>query len=734
LLKGPQTWFSKNAPEDIKAKGEKAFANGLLDTLKQIEGYFGAAFRNYHTNVLILRNLYIFGLFNEIYRNIYDVLKEQNTMLLSETTEAIHRIIDGSDVPFIYEKIGNRFDHFMLDEFQDTSVLQWDNFIPLLRNSLASDNYNMIVGDVKQSIYRWRGSDWNTLDTGINKDFREDQLKYPPLSDNYRSGKEIVRFNGDFFTSINLDEKISEIYKGARQTAKKQFDGHIKVNYLDGNSKEFKERSLVLLKEQLDRLTKELHYPQSSIAVLTRANSEAKIVAETLISYGYDVISEESLTLSSSSTVTGLLSILKALLYPEDTRNVLLLGQLGIDVGLLELDLESEEGSLYNLCEALLRKAFPSIPEGEIVYVNAFLDLVLDYQITNGSNTAGFLDWWKETGFKKTLTMPDMADAVKVFTIHKSKGLEMDVVILPFFNIKLARENNSNVYLWCTPPEQLSQMGIVPLKFVSGMEKSLFDKEYEQELLYTQIDAVNTAYVAMTRPKTELIINAPLNTNRQAVSDLLLDYLKGQFGEQDSYEIGTELDYETYLSLSASNREDTESASGKLQVRITENGSFPIHGESGRLKMAYLAADFFEDSNRIKGIVLHDIMSAVYTPDDLPTAVSSAVREGKLSEEDSARVLQKLSSRINSHPEWYDGSMQVLNELTIVSTDGSAERPDRVLIDGDRAIVIDYKFGGEDSKYKFQVLRYMHSLKKMGYKNVKGYIWYLVDDIIENVE
>ena len=168
------------------------------------------------------------------------------------------------------------------------------------------------------------------------------------------------------------------------------------------------------------------------------------------------------------------------------------------------------------------------------MYVNAFLDSVLDYQNSYGSDIAGFLDWWKESGINKTVALPDMAEAIQVFTIHKSKGLEMDVVILPFFKMPLSHASRSDVYLWGTPPDDLSQMGIVPLKFSGIMENTFFNKEYAQEVLYTQIDAINTAYVAMTRPKVELIINAPLpkdggNNKDKGVSDLLYNYLLSNY-------------------------------------------------------------------------------------------------------------------------------------------------------------------------------------------------------------
>ena len=729
----------RNVIEQVRQKTSErmaAFRAKYPPRSRNVDEY---ARRLNETDKIIFDSVGIMGISSDIYNRMTDILKEKNLVMLSESKETIRKLIDDSDAPFIYEKVGNRYDHLMLDEFQDTSRVEWQNFLPLYRESLAKGKDCMIVGDIKQSIYRFRGSDWETLNSGIAKDFDESVTRFETLKVNRRSFRNIVRFNNLLYGRIKewlpdeFAEKVSDIYQDASQEEWKEPEGYVKVQMEDYVQKpEFRARALEWLVPALQELLSQ-GFPAGSITVLTRDNKQVSAVAQKLLAEGYAVITDESLLVSGSPQVQKIVAVLKYLSSGTDDICNEQLRQLGVDLSRSA----SAEGALYDLCENIIRIWIPKVEKGDIPYVNAFLDLVSEYTSIYGSDIAAFVRWWEDTASAgRYISVPEGQDAVRVMTYHKSKGLSLDAVIIPFFNEPF--ESGKGDYLWTTPSPEVCEIGLFPVKCVKDLGKTFFEADYKRERFLKAVDAMNAAYVATTRAKQAMYIHAVRSkTGIDAVSESLSRML-GQCVETEAenvYEFGTPQRYV------ASGDEDDS----RIQEPVDQFVSIPyLVDEAGeedaparpRIEMAYSGADFFEEPGaRQKGIVMHDILASVTVASDLPKAVADTVGEGILPAGDADGVTQMLRRAMDSVSDrhWFDSGNTVYNELSIINTDGNVERPDRVVVRDGETIVVDYKFGEERKYYAWQVRRYMKLLRQMGYPCVKGFLWYVKNDKVEEI-
>ena len=740
LTEAPIKWFPKNGePTRLIALANAACNRGDkpgLDTLlKGIVEEYNTLYAKYRTAIMVRNNLGVMKLFGGIYDALSRYLKENNLMLLTETTQALHSMIDSSDTPFIYERIGSWLDHYLLDEFQDFSMLQWENFMPLLAQSLDSGGDNLIVGDVKQSIYRWRGSDWSILDNKIDSDLSGKNLHHEGLNTNYRTDYEIVTFNNDFFSDITDpssgyfqgEKTIASVYSDCRQLSKSQSGGHVKVVFYEGKDENDDLQSLSMLKPEIDRFSA-LGYPKSAICILVRTNKEAAEAAARLIADGFEVITEESLLVGGSSYVRRIIAVLKYIVDSRDKVNAQVISEIGLDVENVDL----EGNSLYDVCENIIRSMDDSMIEGQLPYLLTFMDSVLDYMRDKGSDIAGFVKWWDETGCNQAISAPRGADAVRIMTIHKAKGLDSPAVIVPFFREALSAGRNN--YMWCDDKTAF-QAGLMPVEFNKDVAESTLSDEYFQESLLYKMDALNTAYVAFTRAKHELVVFAKKKKTASAkepksIAEMLQLWCAA--ATQDGvYERGRPTAY----------RASKDPGESVTRRQLDGYKSIPMEGTGAkkRLSLVLRGSDFFDpagrDAARERGIVLHDILSRITTAADIPASVDVAVNSGEIPETErdaaGAHIRQMLSS-VESYG-WFRDGVEVINELSIIDTDGKVYRPDRVMVSENDVTVVDYKFGQPHAGYPAQVRRYMEMLRRMGYGNVTGYLWYAAENKIEKV-
>lgn len=741
-------WY---AGKSVPAGVEAAYNGGLNEAVGNVISFFDREYTLYATARVIAGNMNALGILDDIYRRVLAYCRERNIMLLSESTELLNRIIDGSDTPFIYEKIGARIDNFMLDEFQDTSVLQWRNFHPLLQNSLAGGNENLIVGDVKQSIYRWRGSDWKILNSGVFSAFRKDEINSLSLDCNWRSGKNIVDFNNGFFKfcaataqslynekSLHKDDSglIGKIYSAFEQHVPPkgaENPGYVEVNFVEPGEEGFESRVLQELPGRIRELLSN-GASQKDIAVLVRKKEQGRDAARILIEAGLDVISNDSLFVCSSFAVQKVVNFLRERENPDSPvlriyRHFAAESRPdGVEMPEISLPEERLAGiSLYEMCEEIIRCCLSEEEKGEVAFLQSFLDAVLEYTHKEGTNLSQFLKWWDDCGQLKTISAPEDQDAIHIMTIHKSKGLGFKTVIIPFLKENLDRSGGR---LWCNLPELPAENGTalsfhapIPVVYNTSLAGTVFSADYDQEKLSLFVDNLNTAYVAFTRAKEQLIIYSPSpRRNKEgeytlfSVADILYRYYENSGEDVKQVVIGTPV---------------VSAGTPRVAEKEGIGAVFGRPPDASRTRTA-LNSGSINDGTSIReyGIAMHYVFSLLKSASDLPDASRQAFEEGVC--ECSARELETLVAGKLKTVEpygWFDPGNTVLNECDILKPDGNTVRPDRVIIREGQAVVVDYKFGERtdypEKKYIRQVREYMGLLGEIGYGGVKGYIWYV---------
>lgn len=760
-------WFRK---ADIKRF--EPSQGRLAPLLRRYCGLFLDRYKVYSTASKILLILNELGIAGDLEREFRALMKEKNVLSIDDSNVILRNIIDGTDAPFIYEKLGVRFEHFLLDEFQDTSRIQWDNFRPLIENSVAQGKENLLVGDVKQSIYRWRGSDWRMMAREVQSEFQSCRVER--LDSNYRSLRNIVEFNNGFFeySSLTLDGMIGggsgfsvhEIYSDAGQLvrSKDSSEGSVEVVFCD------KDEEMPRILDTVNRVH-EAGARYGEITVLVRSNRHGSDVAMYLMDNGVSVISDDSLHLKSSAVARQVVSLLSSVGNEDDTIGSFLAGELDIDVGGLSCL------SLSDLCEQLLRilkGREPELFESETQYVQALMDFVQDYVAVNGNAVDGFLKAWQEADPK--ISSPSDPESVRVMTIHKSKGLEFHHVIFPFAEeIGLFRPEEH----WTRPSVEGTELegvadGVYNVRLRKPEnEDSLFRDGSQKELQFQFVDNINTFYVALTRAVKGLTVIAAdppakiadalvpvcadeasggaeveaLPVDFSDFSQILYAYLYCHgnalgFTNEESDESTVFSKGELYDYSGLERKADTisELTPGYPSYPLNpaqEDGDSDVR-ERGRLKFSADSIDFFRDGSRnearLNGTVLHAILSEVVVPSDLPAAVRHAFEAGEIDAGQEEEYLNILAQRIAAHPEWFpaDGT-EVLNETQLIDTDGQAYRPDRVLVKDGKVTVIDYKFGERNRRYLRQVARYADIYRRMGYSEISSVIWYVLADEVE---
>ena len=770
----PELWFAKTKADKLLPLVQPYIESPLQDFC----ALFEQEFKVYNTALILDEQLYGLGVAGELNRAFKELMKGKNVLCIDDSNTILRNIIDGSDAPFVYEKLGVRYEHFLLDEFQDTSSVQWDNFYPLLFESNSNDRDNLIVGDVKQSIYRWRGSDWKLLDVTVPSKFPGH--KEEVLDTNYRSLANVVNFNNCFFKSAagildlmsgsSKDGAMSKIYSDVKQKVGKKSSANGSVTLTFCDSKSELDKVLEAVNEARERGAL-----LSEIAVLVRSNAIGESVATFLIDNGISVVTDDSLKVKNSMTVRRLVSLMSYMDNPQDTVN-------GYLANTMDVTLPDGCSCLVDMAETLFRSIkrydVDGVWKGEVLHIQSFMDHLQDYVSVNGNSLRGFLKYWEEKN--PSISSPSSGESVRVMTIHKSKGLDFPYVIIPFVeNINLYKASGS----WCYPSLEGTSLsglaeGVYDVTLSKASEHTLFAEDYAKESFMQKVDNINTIYVAMTRAALgmHLIAKTPSAKCIKALesgdltqfadfSQMLYwfasssclageipgnDDLLPPFGVLRSvddegverFDVGELVDF-------AAHRKSSESSA--LSFRISGGDalpSIPLNPiaedmlvdvkERGRLKFSAESLEFFAGegtmSNRMKGVVLHDILSRIKTAEDLHESVRMSVLAGDMTEQEAEVAEAMLASRLAEVDDrgWYhDG--EVLNETSLINSDGQIYRPDRVVLRDGKVVIIDYKFGEHDDKYIGQLRKYADIWRRMGYAEVKAYLWYVISGEIMEI-
>ncbi len=803
-----EKWYSKSS---VIKDEVHAVAMLLQPILNEIVTFIHDNSEQFNTALAVKRQLRVLGILTNLKEEIKTLLHEKGVLQISDSNLLLSKIIGQSDSPFIYEKTGNYYYHFMLDEFQDTSTLQWQNFKPLIENSLAEDNSNLIVGDVKQSIYRWRNSDWQILAGQINSDFPAGQIVERTLEKNWRSDQNIIDFNNAIFgrlketfeTTIinpfddeekNYSRKFRNIYdsfiqKPGNRTSKKE--GFVKVQFLP--SKDFMKESAISVVEQVKQLQNS-GVKASEIAILVRKNSEGTPIIEEFLNaagkpenirYNLSVLSNESLFLYASKGVLFVMETIALLIDPENKITKISLLHLWMkwlkpelqkqgnlnggennEAGFNFTDnsqqpLHEEFETLFEtelatkLNEVKEKIVLTSLDEtitqisahfnlfgleSELPFIQTLIDKAGELKASLSNDLSNLLFWWNEKGLKTSVNVNEEIDSIRLLTVHRSKGLEFKAVVIPFLKWETSWVGNLAPTLWCRPTKKpFSKFPLLPVVAGKQMENSHFKSEFLEEKTNVAIDTFNLVYVAFTRAKSILIINSPAPKENSRAPGKSVGYLLKKSLEL----LSTEKQF-----ANGWNDEQTMFQFGEIpkQAQTTRKTNsvlikkYHFNNFEGRIKLRTSGDELLitgEKNRSVKntGKIIHDILSEIETENDVKKACLKALNSGAINEDELKDIENKLQKSLGNTniKHWFDGSYTVINERSLL-TCKQILRPDRIMVSGNEAIVVDYKTGVKKSdSYNRQVKRYAKTLKATGLKKVAGFLWYINQNEVEKV-
>lgn len=763
-LAGEMPWGAKKSPQfDLACQvGEQQLA--LIS--KEALDYLNKERKHYNTAQAILRNIYAFGLLESLHQKLKEYRDEHNVMLISDTNIILKEVLKEADAPFIFEKLGSIYKHIMVDEFQDTSNFQWSNLKPLIINALSEGHEVLIVGDVKQSIYRFRGGNMWLLLTQIKEELGP---FYPNssdrnLTDNYRSLSEIVNFNNALFSklpealkdheSLPESELFKLAFEGHGQNIKKAQGGLVRMRFFENEN--WKEEAVNDLVQTIE-INRERGYDLRDMLVLVNRNADIPDITNAFMQAKIPFINGDSLRLDQSDLVVFIMTLLQYFQSDKDevqTLNLIILFKRLMDKDYQEvfitkrkerLTLESagfpsaflknihslKKRSLFDLvCELLVIFNFH---EKSDIYLQQLLDLMLEQGQKGKNSIASFLEWWEKEGENQTVSTSEQTNAIRIITIHKSKGLESPIVYIPFTDWGILPGVTMHQFWTAHIPPEYGDLKYIPLDFNrSKLMDSYFETDFLQEAEEGALDILNKTYVAFTRPREKLYLSAP---QTKSGTSSIHQYLIGLLEEMglESTEEGN------YIQFTQGHEHakigNAERQSHSTILKIYPEASFleqlNIRNDSDRF---FMLQQTDQAQNITLGNQVHDVLSDIRVKEDLSNVLRQRLQSGVMSKEVVDQVQDRIEKLFADEviSRWFSDQYEVFNERSIWY-EGREHQPDRLLCKGKEAIVIDYKKEVESETHHVQVQRYMKAIKAMGFEQVSGYLIYVEPVVVKEV-
>jgi ATP-dependent exoDNAse (exonuclease V) beta subunit len=772
-----KTYHEFDAIKINKTAKDKAIIESVIPQLLEFLATIYKNFEKRDFYKAFLKNITPLSLLNTVSNELAKIQEEQNVLSIAEFNAIIHREIQNQPAPFIYERLGERYRHFFIDEFQDTSEMQWQNLIPLIDNALSGEidgekGTLMIVGDPKQSIYRWRGGKAEQF-IELSKDknpFNNPDKKQFHLDKNYRSYSQIIDFNNQFFKLLSnefVNEDYKDLYENhSFQKTNDKKGGYVNISFLPiidkiefENDDEALDKTELFVLATLNTIQKVLKegFEYKDIVILTRKRDQGIAIANYLTEQNIPLLSSETLMIQNATEVRLIIHLLKYLKNNADLESkAQFLNYLAqnsqdqmpihdfIAKGMsltnekeFESWLESfhvnlsfqniRKKSLYEAVEILITK-FLNLKVGNS-YIQYFLDIVLERDIRNQAGISDFLNYWDKNAEKFSIPSPEGTNAVRIMTIHKSKGLEFPVVIFPFAEEDYTRKPKDK--LWLSNEEEAVELPKILIDNTSSVEgfgeaaKAVYDSKKQEELL----DNINVLYVALTRAEEQLyVISQQLKPKKDGeypsnMASFFIKYLQNQ-----------SVFDETKLEYAFGNAAKLSSAKAHVDTsKIIESVSEILNPKN--IKIAQREAIMWgtHQQEAIEyGNLIHEILSFVKTKDDVDFALINALENGLITNNQKEMVAKTIREIVN-HSElenYFDKDNLVLNEQTIIQKEGNLVKPDRMVISNKNEVyLLDYKTGLHQPKYKQQLENYQTAIEKMGYKVNKKALIYIGEKI-----
>lgn len=736
-------------------------------------------------------SLFVLGLIDKVYEFIEKFREENNAILLSDTNSLLREIIGDSDAPFVYERVGLWLRHFLIDEFQDTSRMQWLNIRPLLNESMANDSDSLIIGDEKQCIYRFRDSDPTLLQCQVQQQFPGRTTvtgDTPSANTNWRSAPNVVEFNNALFGALSSAVGVDDIYANVCQQIPdrgSEYPGYVSLMPVLAPSKDkFEEFALKRMTDEMERQLRQ-GYKYNELCVLVRQRSDGIRVIARLMEIAdtaglpdceypllseANVISDDAMMLAQAPVIKVIMSVLRAFANPSlsfrdgnegeataakfHSRAEMVemlnrfdhfssLGHSPEDA--LQLALSSEECNwnmqsempemecfnLPSLVEHIIQhRISPRDRKAQNMYIAAFQDLVCDYCATSTPDVGGFVKWWDLSSHRFTVSAPMDAKAIRVMTIHKAKGLEFKCTHIPFLAYKVPKFDGHQWFVSQPLPgiDENIMPPLLPIVPGSFLKNTVFAPQLDR-LVYEQLlDELNVLYVAFTRAGQELIANYWADC-----SGTIGELLASANDSMAQYAGAVPGEFVSGTPDTVPVRKEEQ------KTALDPHDSMPMRPYEvydGTTVWNQTQVDF--DPDRVeavtRGTALHNLLALVKDAESVPMAVEKAVRRHIITRAESEPVKVLLMERIGNEKtkHWFSGFKRVLRERQITTDKGEHYRPDRVVWTADGHIdIIDYKFGAERSAaYARQLRNYVRLFAEMGYDNLRAFVWYVDSDHI----
>lgn len=764
--------------EDIKINKtakDGAIIEGIIPELLAILKSIYTKFEKKNFYEAFLKNITPLSLMNTLSNKLQEIQKEQNILSIAEFNKLINEQIQNQPAPFIYERLGEKYKHFFIDEFQDTSEMQWQNLIPLIDNALSSEDLDgargslMIVGDPKQSIYRWRGGKAEQF-IELSKDknpFVNPSKELFPLGINWRSYDQVIDFNNKFFKFL-ASKFTSEDYKDlyfnhSHQEFNDKKGGYVNVSFIPKFDKseveenEDLEKNNLYLEATLNTIlkVKANGFNYKDIVILTRNKKPGTAIANHLIENGIPIVSSESLLLGASSEVQTCIYILRYLKNSNDleskanflyylannhqtelpihdfiAKGMELKNELEFQKWLTEIDVDFSfqnirKKALYEATEIIISKVIPIKKRN--AYVQYFLDLILEHDLKKQSGISDFLFYWENNSEKLSIPSPEGNDAVRIMTIHKSKGLEFPVVIFPFAEEDYNKGPKEKI--WINADEEMMGLPKVLVDKSSKVEgfgedaAQIYNQKKEEDLL----DNINVLYVALTRAEEQLyVISGLVSENKEGklpnnMATFFIEFLGSEFKEEQlEYEFG-------------SNEKISITKEAISNALIIPQLSETLNPKSIKIAQRESIMWNTKQQKAIEyGNIIHEILAFVKTKNDIDLAITKAIENGLIISSQKEEVLATISEIVNHKEltEYFSDEHKVMNEQTIIQKQGNILKPDRMSISKDKKVfLLDYKTGQHLPKHKIQLENYQKSIEDMGFEVEKKSLIYIGEEI-----
>ena len=760
-----ETFYTKNKPQNVKDSIENILPN-LLDLYYQSKKLNS----NYLLNKLISKSLIPLAILRSIHNVLTEIKEENNIRLISEFNQLISKHLKEQPAAFIYEKIGEHFRHYFIDEMQDTSTMQWENLIPLLENILSSENEKgetgslLLVGDAKQAIYRWRGGkaeQFIELSTknGQNPFLVERNINQ--LDTNWRSYSEIINFNNNFFQHISKylnNQAYKELYKiGNTQKENPKKGGYVELQFVEEGLKA--EEKLEVYPEKVLEIIKKLSnsFNKKDICILTRTKKQGIAIAEFLTTNNIDIISSETLLIQNSPKVNFIINFLQYIDQSNDkeiqfeianfihnhlkiniSKHSFLKSILALNEELFFEELQSigiyfdlsyfGSLSLYESVEYVIRNF--KLTNTSDAYLQFFLDIVLNFSQKKTEGLASFLNYWEEKKDSLSIVVPNEKDAVNIMTIHKSKGLEFPVIIYPF-DLNIYKQKNPKI--WYHPLQKENYNGFeaalinynASLKEISTIGKELYNNQQEE----LELDNFNLLYVALTRAEEQLYI---ISEHKKEPKDKLkyyshffIDFLKTK-GEWNSNKSIYSFGNSQRLSINKKEKQHN------YEQEYFISSDWRQHNIN--IIPTALSDENKTEESRQFGNLIHEILAKIIYKEDVDVVLNSFFRKGLINSTNK-KVITIYINNVIKHPElksYFTSDYNIMNEREIITNNGNILIPDRLVFNKNKVIIIDYKTGKPEKKHHQQINTYADVLTQMNYKIAKKILIY-IDSKIEIV-